>query len=84
MGRRVINQLVTIAEDIGGVTLQRTHDLNAPLGVAGRNSDNTMIKSVLGWEPTTAFRTGLAQTYAWIAQQYADRKAGRRTVHDTI
>jgi GDP-D-mannose 3', 5'-epimerase len=79
-----INQLVSIAEEIGGVTLQRTHDLTAPLGVAGRNSDNTMIQRILGWEPTTPFRTGLAQTYAWIAQQYADRKAGLRTVHDTI
>ena len=53
-------------------------------GVAGRKSDNTMIQSVLGWEPTTPFRTGLAKTYAWIAEQYEDRKAGRRTVHDTI
>jgi nucleoside-diphosphate-sugar epimerase len=79
-----INHLVTIAEEIGGVKLRRTHDLNAPKGVAGRNSDNTMIKRVLGWEPTTPFRTGLAKTYAWIAEQYEDRKAGRRTVHDTI
>ncbi len=79
-----INELVSIAEEIGGVKLQRTHDLNAPKGVAGRNSDNTMIKNVLGWEPTTPFREGLAKTYAWIAQQYEDRKAGRRTVRDTI
>lgn len=79
-----VNDLVSMAEEIGGVKLQRTHDLNAPQGVAGRNSDNTMIKSILGWEPTTAFRQGLAQTYAWIAQQYEDRKAGRRTVRDTI
>jgi nucleoside-diphosphate-sugar epimerase len=57
---------------------------DAPKGVAGRNSDNTMIKRILGWEPATPFRDGLAKTYAWIAQQYADRKAGRRTVHDSI
>jgi dTDP-D-glucose 4,6-dehydratase len=43
-----------------------------------------MIKSILGWEPSTPFRTGLAKTYAWIAEQYEDRKAGRRTVRDTI
>ena len=79
-----INALVSLAEEIGGVKLQRTYDLNAPRGVAGRNSDNTMIKSILGWEPITPFRTGLAKTYAWIAEQYEDRKAGRRTVHDTI
>ncbi len=79
-----INNLVSLAEEIGGVKLRRTYDLNAPRGVAGRNSDNSMIQQILGWEPTTSFRTGLAKTYAWIAQQYEDRKAGRRTVHDTI
>ena len=67
---------MSLAEEIGGVKLRRTYDPNAPRGVAGRNSDNTMIKSVLGWEPTTPFRAGLAKTYAWIAQQYEDRKAG--------
>jgi nucleoside-diphosphate-sugar epimerase len=79
-----INTLVTIAAEIGGVTLKRQYDLDAPKGVAGRNSDNTVIKRILGWEPTTPFRAGLAKTYAWIAEQYADRKAGRRTVRDTI
>jgi nucleoside-diphosphate-sugar epimerase len=79
-----INALVSLAEEIGGVKLQRSYDLNAPRGVAGRNSDNTMIQSIMHWEPSTPFRTGLAKTYAWIAQQYEDRKAGRRTVRDTI
>ena len=49
-------------------------------GVAGRNSDNAMIKEILDWEPDTSLRDGMAKTYAWIAQQYADRKAGKRTV----
>ena len=49
-------------------------------GVAGRNSDNTFIQQVLGWEPNTPLRDGLAKTYAWIEQQYHDRKAGKRTV----
>jgi len=79
-----INKLVSLAEEIGGVTLKRTYLLDAPKGVAGRNSDNTMIQSILGWEPKTPFRDGLAKTYAWIAQQYEDRKAGKRTVRDTI
>lgn len=79
-----VNELVGIAEEIGGVKLERRYQLDAPKGVAGRNSDNTMIKRVLGWEPSTPFRTGLAQTYRWIEQQYQDRKAGKRTVHDTI
>jgi nucleoside-diphosphate-sugar epimerase len=79
-----INELASLAEEIGGTTLRRSHNLNAPRGVAGRNSDNTMIKSILGWEPRTPFREGLAKTFAWIAQQYEDRKAGKRTVRDTI
>src|SRR5208283_4219924 len=53
-----INTLVTLAEEIGGVKLKRHYDLNAPKGVAGRNSDNTMIQRILGWEPTTPFRAG--------------------------
>jgi nucleoside-diphosphate-sugar epimerase len=45
--------------------------------VAGRNSDNTFIKQVLGWEPDTPLREGMEKTYAWIKEQYADRKAGK-------
>ena len=77
-----INDLVTMVEEIAGAKLKRTYDLNAPQGVAGRNSDNTFIDSVLGWEPRTPLRTGMEKTYAWISQQYADRKAGRRVVRD--
>ena len=62
------------------VTLKREHDLTAPQGVAGRNSDNTFIQQVLGWEPTTPLEEGLKKTYDWIEQQYRDRKAGKRTV----
>ncbi len=74
-----INDLVSLIEDIASVVLTRHYDLDAPRGVAGRNSDNTFILDVLGWEPDTPLRQGLAQTYAWIEQQYADRKAGRPT-----
>lgn len=75
-----INKLVSLAENVGGVELKREHKLDAPQGVAGRNSDNTMIKQILGWEPDTPLADGLAKTYAWIQQQYEDRKAGKRTV----
>jgi nucleoside-diphosphate-sugar epimerase len=75
-----INQLLDIIEDVAGFKVKRTYDLDAPKGVGGRNSDNTMIKKVLGWEPSTPLRTGLARTYAWIKEQYYLRKAGKRTI----
>jgi nucleoside-diphosphate-sugar epimerase len=75
-----INQLVSLAEEIGGVKLKRSYNLDAPKGVAGRNSDNTFIKQVLKWEPSTPFKVGLKKTYDWIATQRAARKAGRRVV----
>ncbi len=77
-----INELVSLAEEIGSVKLVRKYDPDAPRGVAGRNSDNTFIQQVLGWEPHIPFREGLAKTYAWIEQQYTDRKAGKQTVRD--
>jgi len=72
-----INELVSLIEDVAGVELDREYDLDAPQGVAGRNSDNTFIKEVLDWEPDTPLRKGMQQTYAWIQEQYADRKAGK-------
>jgi GDP-D-mannose 3',5'-epimerase len=75
-----INRLVSIAEEIGGVKLKRVYRLDAPKGVAGRNSDNTFIRKVLGWEPSTPFKAGLERTYRWIETQVADRRAGKRVV----
>lgn len=72
-----INKLIDIVEEIAGVHLEREYDLTKPQGVAGRSSDNTFIQSVLGWEPSTPLREGMRQTYAWIEQQYNDRKAGK-------
>jgi nucleoside-diphosphate-sugar epimerase len=73
-----INELVSKIERIAGVKLKRTYKLDAPKGVAGRNSDNTFIKKVLKWEPGTTLNKGLAETYAWIKEQYYARKAGKR------
>ena len=61
-----INKLVSVVEEIAGVVLERHYDLDAPQGVAGRNSDNTFIQQMLGWEPDTSFRAGMEKTYAWI------------------
>jgi nucleoside-diphosphate-sugar epimerase len=64
-----INQLVDIVEDIAGVKLERNYRLDAPQGVRGRNSDNTLILQEFGWEPKITLRDGLAKTYSWISQQ---------------
>ena len=79
-----IDELVSIAEAIGGVKLTREYDLDAPRGVAGRNSDNTFIRKALGWDPRTPLRVGMSKTYKWIEQQYRARQAGKRTVRDAI
>ncbi|MBZ5632547.1 MAG: NAD-dependent epimerase/dehydratase family protein [Acidobacteriia bacterium] len=65
-----INQLVDIVEDIANIKLKRIYDLDAPKGVMGRNSDNTLIKKYLGWEPNIPLRQGMEKTYAWIYDQY--------------
>ncbi len=64
-----INQLVDIVEDIARIRLKRRYDLSAPKGVAGRNSDNTMILDRLGWEPSIRLRDGLEETYRWIEEE---------------
>jgi nucleoside-diphosphate-sugar epimerase len=79
-----INELVSVIEEIAGVRLARAYDLDAPRGVAGRNSDNTFIQEVLGWQPQTPLRRGMELTYAWIRQQYFDRKAGKQVVSEFI
>jgi GDP-D-mannose 3',5'-epimerase len=61
-----INELVSIVEDIAGIRLKRGYDLSAPQGVRGRNSDNTLIRKLYGWEPSISLREGLEKTYAWI------------------
>jgi nucleoside-diphosphate-sugar epimerase len=64
-----INGLVDIVEEIAGITVRRRYNLDAPKGVRGRNSDNTMILDRLGWEPSTSLYTGLEQTYRWVYDQ---------------
>lgn len=64
-----INQLVSIVEKIAGITCERHYQLDAPQGVRGRNSDNTLINEIYGWEPSISLADGLAQTYAWVYDQ---------------
>jgi GDP-D-mannose 3', 5'-epimerase len=70
-----INQLIDLVSDIAGVTVSKRHDLTKPQGVRGRNSDNTLIRAELGWEPSTSLRDGLERTYAWIHDQVRRRPA---------
>src|SRR6266850_2682591 len=70
-----INQLVDIAENIADLKLKRRYNLSAPKGVNGRNSDNTLIQKIFGWEPSTKLRDGLERTYRWIYDQIAPRAA---------
>jgi GDP-D-mannose 3', 5'-epimerase len=69
-----VNQLVDIVEDIAGIKLRRKYDPAAPKGVVGRNSDNTLIRKYLDWEPSTSLRAGLEKTYAWIYGQFLARE----------
>jgi nucleoside-diphosphate-sugar epimerase len=64
-----INQLVDIVEEIAGVKLERRYNLGAPKGVNGRNSDNTKILKLMGWEPSIRLKEGMTKTYHWIENQ---------------
>jgi GDP-D-mannose 3', 5'-epimerase len=64
-----INQLVDLIARIAGKQIFKTHNLSRPVGVRGRNSDNTRCRAVLGWEPGITLEKGLRRTYAWIAQE---------------
>ena len=66
-----INQLADVIAGIAGITIEKRHDLGAPKGVRGRNSDNTRILDEYGWEPSTRLVDGLEKTYAWIWDQIA-------------
>jgi nucleoside-diphosphate-sugar epimerase len=63
-----INQLADIIAGIAGVRI-RTKHIEGPMGVRGRNSDNTLLRQVLGWEPAISLEEGLARTYSWIESQ---------------
>jgi nucleoside-diphosphate-sugar epimerase len=71
-----INALVDLVAAVAGKTIGKRYDLTKPQGVRGRNSDNTRLRQVLGWEPSVALEAGLAETYSWIAGQLAN--AGRK------
>jgi nucleoside-diphosphate-sugar epimerase len=73
-----INQLVDIVEDIAGVKMKRKYKLDAPKGVRGRNSDNTLIQKYLGWQPSIRLRDGMEKTYRWIYDEMRKSLGERR------
>jgi GDP-D-mannose 3', 5'-epimerase len=73
-----INQLVDIVEDIAGIKVGRRYNLDAPQGVRGRNSDNTLIQERLGWQPSISLEAGLEATYGWIWDQMAGSESRLR------
>ena len=77
-----INQLVDLVSDIAGKRLTKCHNLSGPQGVRGRNSDNSLLKKTLGWQPSITLRQGLARTYPWIQQEL--RAAGRTEVIEQV
>lgn len=72
-----INQLADVIEEIAGVKAERIYKLDAPQGVRGRNSDNTLFRSVYGWEPSITLREGLEKTYRWVYDQIASDETAR-------
>jgi GDP-D-mannose 3',5'-epimerase len=71
-----IDELVAIVAELAGKRIRIRHNESKPQGVRGRNSDNTLLRHVLDWEPQVSLAEGLAPTYAWIAEQVAPRHAG--------
>ena len=72
-----INQLVSITEEIAGIKVDRRYNLSAPQGVRGRTSDNTMMREIYDWEPTTSLLSGLTKTFEWV---YNEMVSGRPAI----
>jgi nucleoside-diphosphate-sugar epimerase len=76
-----INGLVDIVEGIAGIKLKRRFNLDAPRGVRGRNSDNTLIKQKLGWAPSIPLQAGMQKTYRWLHEEMHKRAGERRRAY---
>ena len=64
-----INEMVDMIIEISGKKITKKYDYTKPQGVRGRNSDNTLVKKILGWAPSTTLKEGLEKTYPWIKEQ---------------
>jgi nucleoside-diphosphate-sugar epimerase len=85
-----INELVDIVARAAGKRIRKRYNLSAPQGVRGRNSDNTRLRAVLGWEPAVSLEEGLARTYQWIESQLRQgallgtRHGGQEAAHAPV
>jgi GDP-D-mannose 3', 5'-epimerase len=77
-----IDQLVDLVSEVADKRLTKRHNLQGPQGVRGRNSDNSRLRQVLGWEPSITLGLGLRKTYPWIEEQL--RKAGRMSEQSKV
>ena len=73
-----VNQLARIIIDISGKPGIGIEHVDGPQGVRGRNSDNTRLREVIGWEPRVSLEEGLMPTYRWIEEQVTGRRAPAR------
>jgi GDP-D-mannose 3',5'-epimerase len=76
-----INQLVDIVEEIADFKMDRKYDLGAPKGVRGRNSENTLIKKYLGWEPSIPLKKGMKKTFDWIKEEMIKESGEKKGVN---
>jgi GDP-D-mannose 3',5'-epimerase len=76
-----INKLVDIVEEIAGYRMERKYDLDAPKGVRGRNSENTLIRKYLGWEPSIPLKEGMKKTFTWIKQEMISEAKEKKGVN---
>ncbi len=75
-----INGLVDMVENIAGIKLNRIYNLDAPKGVRGRNSDNTLMQATHGWAPDTSLEVGMERTYRWIYDEIIQNQQPRSAV----
>ena len=78
-----INELADMIADIAGYPVEKTH-IDGPQGVRGRNSDNTKLREVLGWEPAISLEDGLRKTYAWIEKEVARDLGSEQTKSSAV
>jgi nucleoside-diphosphate-sugar epimerase len=79
-----VNELVDLVAEVAGRHITKRHDLSKPQGVRGRNSDNTRLREVVGWEPQIPLREGLVPTYRWIESELSVAGRMPKPVHGTL